>query len=115
MLFRSSQPDIIGADLTTMHSLQLLAFACGGMSFVVSLGLLMAGISVPCLFGGYAPRWLAWKGVILGGIAEISVLGFLFPPFYFLLPLVRFPSTIWMAGMGFTLIRNRQATASRQQ
>ena len=102
-----SQPGIVGGDLSTMHSLQLLSFGSGGMGFAATLGLFMAGISVPCLFGGYAPRWVAWLGLILAGIAELSVLGFVFPALYYLLPVVRFPSTIWMVGVGFTMAKNK--------
>lgn len=101
-----SLPGIVAGDLSAMHALQLLAFGSGGMLFGVTLGLFMAGISVPCLFGGYAPRWLVWLGLILAGIGELSVLGFVYPPFYFLLPLVRFPSIVWMVGVGFTMARN---------
>jgi hypothetical protein len=101
-----SQPGIVTGDLSVMHTLQLLAFGSGGMLFGVTLGLFMAGISVPCLFGGYAPRWLAWLGLILAGIGELSFLGFVFPPFYLLLPLVRFPSIVWMVGVGFTMAKS---------
>jgi hypothetical protein len=100
-----SQPGIVTGDLSAMHTLQLLAFGSGGMLFTTALGLFMAGISVPCLFGGYAPRWLAWLGLILAGLGELSVLGFVFPSLYFLLPLVRFPSIVWMIGVGFTMIK----------
>jgi hypothetical protein len=100
-----SQPGIIGSDMTAMHALQLFSFGSGGIAFVVAQGLLMAGISVPCLFGGYAPRWLGWMGMILAAMAVVSFLGFLIPQFYLLLPLVRFPSTIWMIGVGFTMTK----------
>lgn len=104
-----SQPGIIGNDMTTMHALQLLSFGSGGIAFVVAQGLLLAGISVVSLFGGYAPRWLCWMGIILGVIAELAFLGFLVPQFYFLLPVVRFPAAAWMVGMGFTMTRGHRA------
>lgn len=100
-----SQPGIVGPDMTTMHALQLLSFCSGGIVFAAAMGLLMAGISVPCLFGKYAPRWLAWFGLVLAAFGEIAVLGLLIPGLFFLLPVVRFLSIIWMIGMGFTLIR----------
>jgi hypothetical protein len=103
-----SQPGIVTDDGGVMRALQLLAFGCGGMLFAVALGLFMAGISVPCLFGGYAPRWLAWLGIILCGIAELSFLGFVSPPFSFLIPFVRFPSVVWMVGVGFTMAKKNK-------
>ena len=100
-----SQPGIAG-DVAVMHALQLLGFGCGGVADIVTFGLLMAGISVPCLFGGYTPRWLAWMGLILAGLAMLSTLSLVIPQFTFLFPIVRFPGCIWMIGTGFTLRKN---------
>jgi hypothetical protein len=69
--------------------------------------LLMAGISVPCLLGNYSPKWVAWLGLVLAGLAELSSLGLVFPSATLLFPLVRFPSFVWMIGMGFTLITHK--------
>jgi hypothetical protein len=104
-----SQPGVVGPDLSVMRSLQLLSFASGGMAFASTLGLMMAGISVPCLFGKWAPRWLCWTGILLAAIAQLSLLGFLFEPFVFLLPVVRFLSLVWMIGMGFVLQKRTSA------
>jgi len=101
-----SQPGIAN-DLSLMHAIQSFGFGCGGVGFTVTLGLLLAGISVPCLFGNYSPRWVAWLGLILAGIAELSVLSLVFPQAAILLPVVRFPSMIWMLAMGFTLIKDK--------
>jgi hypothetical protein len=99
-----SQPGI--ADkLNLMHALQLLGFATGGVAHIVALGLLMAGISVPCLFGKYTPKWIAWMGLILAGIAELSTLSLVIPALGYLLPVARFGSYIWMIGTGLTLIK----------
>jgi hypothetical protein len=99
-----SQPGVVN-DLAVMHAVQLFGFATGGVAHVVALGLLMAGISVPCLFGKYIPKWVAWLGLILAGIAELSTLSLLIPPFVYLLPVVRFGSYIWLIATGFTLAR----------
>jgi hypothetical protein len=104
-----SQPAIIN-DLNLVHAIQLFGFGFGGIAFTATLGLLMAGISVPCLFGAYAPKWLGWLGLILAGIAEISTLNLIFPKLVWMLPIVRFPSFIWMLGIGFTLIKKRPET-----
>jgi hypothetical protein len=105
-----SQPGIAG-DLAVMHALQLLGFCCGGVANIVTFGLLMAGIAVPCLFGRYTPRWLAWMGLILAGLAALSTLSMVIPQLTLLLPIVRFPGCIWMIGTGFTLTRNRPVPA----
>jgi hypothetical protein len=99
-----SQPGMAG-DLNVMHAVQLLGFGCGGVGNIAALGLLMAGISVPCLFGRYTPKWLAWLGIILAGLAELSTLSLIIPQAVWLLPVVRFPSCIWMIGTGFTLLK----------
>jgi hypothetical protein len=67
----------------------------------------MAGISVPCLFGKYTSKWVAWLGLILAVIAELSTFGLIFEPAMFLLPIARFGSFIWMIGTGLTLIKNQ--------
>ena len=101
-----SQPGVAN-DVNVMHAMQLFGFGCGGTAFTVALGLLMAGISVPCLFGRYTPKWVAWFGLILAGLAELSVLSLVAPQAIYLFPLVRFPSFIWMITAGFTLIKKR--------
>jgi hypothetical protein len=106
-----SQPEVAG-DLAVMHTLQLLGFGFGGVANIVTLGLLMAGISVPCLFGRYTPRWLAWMGLILAGLAALSTLSMVIPQLTLLLPIVRFPGCIWMIGTGFTLTKNRPVPAT---
>lgn len=106
-----SQPGIAG-DLSVMRAIQLLGFGSGGIAFTAALGLFMAGISVPCLFGGYAPKWVAWLGLILAGIAELSTLSLVIPQAVLLLPVVRFPSMIWMLAMGFSLQANLPAKNS---
>jgi hypothetical protein len=68
----------------------------------------MAGIAVPCLFGKYTPTWVAWLGLILAAIAELSTLSLLFSPLMILLPVARFGSYIWLIATGFTITKNRQ-------
>ncbi len=101
-----SQPGIANG-LPLMSAIQLLQLGSGGVAFTVTLGLLMAGISVPCLFGKYAPKWLAWLGLVLAGLAELSTLILVIPQADWLLPIVRFPSLVWMIGIGFTIVKNR--------
>lgn len=101
-----TQPGV-AADVSTMHAIQLLGFATGGVAHVVAFGLLMAGVAVPCLLGGYAPKWVAWLGLVLAAIAELSTLSLLFPALMILLPVARFGSYIWLIATGFTLAKQK--------
>lgn len=97
-----SQPGIAD-DLSLMQALRLLSFATGGAAHTVAIGLLMAGVSVPCLLGDFAHRWVAWLGLILAALAVLSTLSLVIPALNALLPVVRFGSYVWMIGTGFTL------------
>jgi hypothetical protein len=101
------QPGVVD-DVSTMHAVQLFGFATGGVAHVVVLGLLMAGISVPCLLGNYTPKWVAWMGLILAGIAEVSTLSLIVPPLMLLLPIARFGSYIWLIAVGFSLAKHKR-------
>ncbi|WP_316837011.1 hypothetical protein [Pedobacter nutrimenti] len=89
----------------TIHLLRLLSFATGGIAHLLPLGLLMAGISVPCLLLKYCPAWIAWLGIVLAVFAELSFFGLVFQQAFILLPIVRFISYIWMIAIGFALMK----------
>jgi hypothetical protein len=99
----ASQPAMIRA-------LHVLAFATGGVGFVVPLGLLMAAISVICWFTKFLPRWLVWLGLLLAVAAELSSLSLVFNPAAFLLPVARFLGFVWIIAAGFMLPRSRAET-----
>ena len=101
-----TQPGIVD-DLSTLRALQLFTFATGGPGHVVTLGLLVAGVSVPAAFAKLMPRWLVWLGLIVAGVAELSSVSLLFPMAGILLPLARFPALVWVVGAGFTLPTSR--------
>jgi hypothetical protein len=79
----------------------------GGPGHVVTLGLLLAGVSVPSAFAKLIPRWLVWLGLIVAAICEFSALSLVFPTAGILLPLGRFPAFIWLIGAGFTMPKSR--------
>jgi hypothetical protein len=101
-----SQPGVAN-DMSIMHAIQLFGFSTGGVAHIAALGLLMAGVSVPCLFGKLIPKWIAWLGIILAGIAELSAFSLIFYPATFLLPIARFGSYAWMIGTGFNLTKTK--------
>ena len=100
------QPGIAGQS-EVMRALHLLSFVTGGVGFVVTFGLLLAGISVISWFTRSLPRWLVWLGLIAAGIAEISSLSLLFGFVGYLLPAARFAGLVWLVAAGFLLPRSR--------
>ncbi|RNL62594.1 hypothetical protein EFK50_12590 [Nocardioides marmoriginsengisoli] len=86
-----------------------LAFISGGPGVVVPGGLLVAGIAVPGLLAGLLPRWFALAGLVLAGIAMISILAVRFSDLAFLLPIARFPGFLWLIASAVLLPQHRAA------
>jgi hypothetical protein len=103
-----SRPEVT-MDPTLTHALSFLAFITGGVGFVVGLGLLVAGIAVPSLILRFMPRWLAWTGLVVAALSELSFLSMAVEPLQFLLPIGRFGGLLWLVAAGFLLPRNRAA------
>jgi len=101
-----SQPGV-ASDVGAMRAMQLLSFASGGLGHVASIGLLMAGISVPSLLTRLIPRWISWLGLILAGFCELATLSMIFPQLSLLLPVGRFISFVWLIAVGFTMPKRR--------
>jgi hypothetical protein len=85
------------------HLMTDVSFAFGGVGMVGGLGLLIAGIAVPSIILRLVPRWLAWSGLALAAIGEISFLALIWSGFDALLPITRFLGLIWLAAVGFRL------------
>jgi len=92
--------------------LQLLVFATGGPGHVVSLGLLMAGVSIAGGVTRRLPRWVMWFGVVLAVFAELSSLTLLTNYAAVFIPLARFPALIWILSVAFTLPSEIQVSAN---
>lgn len=108
-----SRPEIT-TDVTLTHALSFLAFITGGVAYVVGLGLLVAGIAVPALILRFVPRWLAWAGLVIAGLSELSFLSMVIEPLQFLLPVGRFGGLAWLVAVGFLLPRSRAAANRRE-
>jgi hypothetical protein len=93
----------VAPDTALTVALYYLAYALGGPGYSVSLGLLMAGISVPLLFMRITPRWIPILGLTLAAVGELSWLNLEIPSMLFLVPLTRFPGFVWMIAVGFAL------------
>lgn len=103
-----SRPEIT-TDVTLTQALSFLAFITGGVGFVVGIGLLVAGIAVPALILRFVPRGLAWTGIVIAALSELSFLSMAIEPPQILLPIGRFDGLLWLIAVGFLLPRDRAA------
>jgi hypothetical protein len=97
----------IGSGASVTHALAFLAFLTGGVGFVVGLGLLVAGMAVPALVLRLAPRWLAWAGLVIATVCELSFLTMAIQPMQVLLPVGGYAGLLWLIGVGFVLPTRR--------
>jgi hypothetical protein len=101
-----AQPGV-ASQADTTRALHLLTFATGGVGFVVSFGLFVAGVSVIAWFTRFLPRWLVWLGLVIAALAELSSLSLVFTAVTYLVPVARFVGFIWIIATGFLLPRCR--------
>jgi uncharacterized protein involved in cysteine biosynthesis len=85
----------------------------GGVGYVGAIGLLIAGIAVPAVILGLAPRWLCWVGLVIAVLAELGILALLVPAFGFTLPVGRFVGVAWLIAIGFLLPHDRHQVSRR--
>ena len=95
----------IAHDATLLQALYYLSYAFGGPGFAVPMGLLLAGVSVPAAIMKLLPKWLVGLGLFLAVCGELSWFNIVLPQALFLIPLVRFPSFVWLIATGFLLPR----------
>jgi hypothetical protein len=108
-----SRPEVT-SDATLVHALYYLTYLTGGPWHVVALGLLIAGISVPSLILGLLPRPVAWAGLVIAVLAELTTLVLIWPGLSPLLPIARFTGLIWLVVAGVLLpLRRRNKQEAR--
>lgn len=93
----------VAPDATLIGLLNYVCYAAGGPGFSIPMGLLIAGICVPAWFRNFLPKWLVIFGLLLAIAGELSWFNLIFPPVLFLIPLTRFPGSIWLIATGFAL------------
>lgn len=110
LLWSLSRPEVTVNEPLT-RGLYYLVFLTGGTGHVVMLGLLVAGIAVPSLIVGLLPRPLAWTGLVIAAVAELTTLVLIWPGLNPLLPVGRFSGLVWLivAGVMLPLRRRRGA------
>lgn len=104
----------VASQAEAARLLHLLAFATGGVGYVVPFGLLLAGVSVISWFMRLLPRWLVWAGLVLAAVAELSSLSLVFTRAAYLLPVARFLGLVWIMATGFLLPRSRAEAQTRR-
>jgi hypothetical protein len=105
-----SRPEVT-SDAALVRALYYLTYLTGGPWHVVTLGLLIAGIAVPGLIVGLLPKPVAWTGLAIAGVAELTTLVLIWPELSPLLPVARFTGLVWLIVAGALLPlrrRNRQ-------
>jgi len=95
-------------DAGLARTLADLGFAVGAAGFAVPLGLLLAGAAVPALLLGLLPRWLAWAGLVIAAVAELSTLTLLTTALDATLPVARFGGLLWIVAVSVLLPRSRR-------
>lgn len=109
-----SRPEL-SSDPRLALALAFLSFATGGVGYVTGLGLLIAGMAVPGVILGLFPRWLAWAGLAIAALAELSFLSLAVEPLQFLLPIGRFGGAAWLIAAGFLLPFDRREVRDRSR
>lgn len=107
-----SRPELT-SDPRLALTFSFLAFVTGGVGYVVGLGLLIAGMAVPGVILGLLPRWLAWAGLVVAALSELSFLSLAVEPLQFLIPIGRFAGIAWLIAAGFLLPLDRREVRDR--
>jgi hypothetical protein len=102
VLWTLSRPEVTTEE-PLIRALYYLVFLTGGPGHVVVLGLLVAGIAVPSLIVGLLPRSLAWAGLVIAAICELTTLVLIWPGLSPLLPVGRFSALAWLIVAGAML------------
>jgi len=102
------------ADPALARTLSELAFAAGGPGFVVPLGLLVAGVSVPSLILRFVPRAVSAAGLVIAVICELATLSLLIPAVDPALPIGRFGGgVLWLLAVSALLPATRARGTAR--
>jgi hypothetical protein len=80
-------------------------------AYVALFGLLVAGLAVPLFIARLAPRWIGGTGIVLAVVGELALLSLATDALQPLLPLARFPGTLWMLVVAAVLVPRRSAAS----
>ncbi len=102
-----SRPEV-SADTALVRAIYYLVFLVGGPGHIVALGLLVAGMSVPSLILGLIPRTVAWTGLAIAALAELTTLVLVWPELGVILPIARVSALVWLVVAGALLPLQRK-------
>ena len=102
-----SRPEV-SADTALVRAIYYLVFLVGGPGHIVALGLLVAGMSVPGLILGLIPRTVAWTGLAIAALAELTTLVLVWPQLGLILPIARVSALVWLVVAGALLPLQRK-------
>ena len=109
--FLLSRPELT-TDPRLALAFSFAAFLTGGVGYATGLGLLVAGMAVPALI---LRRWLAWSGLVIAALAELTFLSLAIEPLQFLLPIARFGGIAWLVVAGFLFPTARRDVRERNR
>jgi hypothetical protein len=99
-----SRPEV-SADTALVRAIYFLVFLIGSPGHMVALGLLVAGMAAPSLNLGLMPRPLAWTGLVIAALAEVTTLVLVWPELGVILPIARVAALVWLVAAGAALRR----------
>jgi hypothetical protein len=99
-----SRPEV-SADTALVRAWYYLVFLVGGPGHMAALGLLVVGMAVPSVALRLTPRAVAWSGVVIGALAELTTLVLVWPRLGVLLPIARVAALVWLVVAGALLPR----------
>jgi hypothetical protein len=67
------------------------------------MGLLVLGLAVPAVVLKFLPGWLAWAGMVIGGLALLSTFGIITSALYPLIPVGRFGGLLFLVAVAVLL------------
>jgi hypothetical protein len=100
-----SRPEV-SADAALVRAIYFLVFLVGSPGHLVALGLLVAGMAVPGRALGLMPRSLAWAGLLIAALAELTTLVLACPQLGVILPIARVAALVWLVAAGAALPRS---------
>jgi hypothetical protein len=99
-----SRPEV-SADAALVRAIYFLVFLVGSPGHMVALGLLVAGMALPSLNLGLMRRPLAWTGLAIAALAEVTTLVLAWPELGVILPITRVAALVWLVAGGAALPR----------
>jgi hypothetical protein len=102
-----SRPEV-GADPALAGALYFLVFLVGGPGHITALGLLVACIAAPGRTLGLTSRPLAWTGLAIAALAELTTLVLVWPELGVILPIARISALVWLVAAGAVLGGRRE-------